>query len=253
MADETEYIRDYGLIAIYSNWSFQKNHSVKKAEYARSELKWVSFIGGKRESYRVKGDHILTQRDIEDHVPYEDATACLSWSIDIHYPEFDNERAFGEAFRSCAYHRGIGGPYGVPYRCLYSKDTDNLFLGGRTISCSHVAFSSVRVMRTLGMLGEVVGMAAGICKENNYCTPREVYVAHLDELKNKMAKGVPTPVPFDFESWDRGEWYHFKEAGPIWDGDEENYKNNPHYEKVKRNIQRIGIEHYSKDDDLFKK
>ena len=81
---------------------------------------------------------------------YEDGTACLSWSIDFHFPEPDNERIFGEAFRSFAYHRGLPAPYPVPYRCLYAADVENLFLGGRLISASHVAFGSVRVMRTLG-------------------------------------------------------------------------------------------------------
>ncbi|MBQ4053942.1 MAG: FAD-dependent oxidoreductase, partial [Clostridia bacterium] len=118
MAEETEYIRDYGLFMIYANWSYQKNRSVRKAEYANLRLVWASHLGGKRESYRVVGDHILTQTDIENHVPYEDATASMSWSIDIHFPEATNEERFGEAFRSFAYHRGIVKPYAVPYRCL---------------------------------------------------------------------------------------------------------------------------------------
>ena len=75
----------------------------------------------------------------------------------------------------------------------------------------------------------------------------------MEDLKEKMVKGVPMPVAFDNGSCDRAEWYHFKDAGPIWLGDEERYKKNPFYDKVKRNITRIGIEHYSKDDDLFKK
>jgi hypothetical protein len=44
-------------------------------------------------------------------------------------------------------------------------------------------------MRTHGMMGEVVGMAASICKKHN-CNPRDVYTTHLDELKELMTKGV---------------------------------------------------------------
>ena len=80
----------------------------------------------------------------------------------MHFPEPVYAGGLGEAFRSFAYHRGIVSPYPVPYRCLYARDVENLFLGGRTVSTSHVAFSSVRVMRTLGMLGEVEDLAAGI-------------------------------------------------------------------------------------------
>ena len=63
-AEETEYIRDYGLMAIYANWSYLKNHSKRRAEWARDTLSWISFLGGKRESYRVVGDTILTQNVI---------------------------------------------------------------------------------------------------------------------------------------------------------------------------------------------
>ena len=49
-------------------------------------------------------------------------------------------------------------------------------------------------MRTTGMMGEVVGMAASICKKNN-CLPRKIYESHLDELKALMTKGVGTGKP----------------------------------------------------------
>ena len=91
MVKKAEYIRDYGLRAIYANWSYQKNHCKDKERFAKSQLKWVSAFGGKREGYRVKGDYILTQRDFEEQINYEDATAKITWGIDIHYPEPINE------------------------------------------------------------------------------------------------------------------------------------------------------------------
>ena len=122
------------------------------------------------------------------------------------------------------------------------------------MSCSHVAFASLRVMRTLGMLGEVVGMAASVCKRHD-CLPRKVYTEYLDDLKALLEKGVPSPVAFDHgcRFGDTGEWYHFKDAGSIWSGTESKYQSNEYYEKVKRNIQNIGISHLHKDSDLFSK
>ena len=38
-------------------------------------------------------------------------------------------------------------------------------------------------------MGEVVGMAAAVCKQNNV-KPRGVYENHLEELKTLMKKGV---------------------------------------------------------------
>jgi len=212
MTTESEYIRDYGLRAIYSNWSYQKNHCREKDKYANRRLSWVSHVGGKREGCRVKGDYILTQHDIEDKLVHEDDTALITWGIDIHYPEPVNQETFGEAFRSFAYHRGMPAACPVPYRCLYSKDVSNLFIGGRLVSTSHVAFSAIRVMRTLGMLGEVAGLAASICKKYG-CMPRDVYTHYLSELKDKMAAGVPIPQAFACGGIGESESYHFKDIG----------------------------------------
>ncbi len=212
MVKETEYIRDYGLRAIYANWSYQKNHCKDKERFAKRQIKWVSPFGGKRESYRVKGDYILTQNDFEKQIDYPDGTAKITWGIDIHYPEPINEENFGEAFRSFAYHLKMPFACPVPYRCLYAKDIDNLFIGGRLVSTSHIAFSAIRVMRTLGMLGEVVGIAASICKRHE-CTPRAVYQCFLEELKEELKQGVPIPTAFACGGVGSGESYHFKDLG----------------------------------------
>ena len=210
-AEDAEYVRDYGMMALYANWSYLKNHARRKDEWAHDRLAWVSPVGGKRESYRVVGDHVLTQRDIEERIAHPDASATMTWNLDLHFPDPENEAKFAEPFRSCAYHRGIVEPYPVPYRCLYARDVPNLFLGGRHISASHVAFSCVRVMRTLGSLGEVVGLAASICRERQ-CLPRDVYGEHLDELRAAMARGVPVPT-YHAYGCDTSESYHFKELG----------------------------------------
>jgi len=212
MATEAEYIRDYGLRAIYSNWSYQKNHCPEKERFADRKMEWVSPFGGKREGYRVKGDYVLSQRDIEEQIVHEDATADITWGIDIHYPEPINQEIFGEAFRSFAYHRSMPAKCPVPYRCLYSKDIPNLFIGGRLVSTSHVAFSAVRVMRTLGMLGEVVGLAASLCKKHR-CQPADIYKTYLEELKLLMTQGVPIPDAFACGGLGDAESYHFKDIG----------------------------------------
>ncbi len=212
-ADDAEYIRDYGLLAILSNWSWLKNHSARKAEWAHETLKWVSPIGGKRESYRVYGDYVLSQNDIESRTEHPDATGSMSWNIDLHFPDPENAAKFEEPFRSCAYHRGIEAPYPVPYRCLYARDVKNLFLGGRHISVSHVAFACVRVMRTLGVLGEVIGMAATLCRTQD-ALPREIGSRHFELLKEMMRKGVRIP-PYHAWACSSHETYHFKDTGHL--------------------------------------
>jgi len=187
--NEFERVRDYGMMVVMSNWSFLKNHSKKKELYTGSKLDWVAYVAGKRESYRLVGDLLLTEVDIVDDKIYPDGTACSTWTVDLHYPDPKNTKNFpGAEFKSIAKHIAIY-PYPIPYRCFYSKNIDNLFMAGRDISVTHVALGTVRVMRTTGMMGEVVGMAAAVCIQNN-CEPRGVYTTHLDELKTLMKKGV---------------------------------------------------------------
>lgn len=186
---DAERIRDYGLLVVYSNWSFLKNHYSKKADYACRALDWVAYIAGKRESRRLLGDYILKQDDIDKNVFHEDGSFTSSWSIDLHFPDPKNTANFpGGEFKAATVHNWIY-PCTVPYRCLYSRNIDNLFMAGRNISVTHVALGTVRVMRTTGMMGETVGMAAALCRENA-CSPREVYQHHLSQLKALMQEGV---------------------------------------------------------------
>jgi len=184
-----ERIRDYGLMVVYSNWSFLKNFSTVKDEYSNRRLDWVAYIAGKRESRRLLGDHILKEQDLIDYIVYEDASAPTTWTIDLHYPDPENTKHFPDMeFKSIAVNKIIH-PYPIPYRCLYSRNIDNLFMAGRNISVTHVALGTVRVMRTTGMMGEVVGMAASVAVKHS-TNPRGVYQNYLDELKNLMSKGV---------------------------------------------------------------
>jgi hypothetical protein len=184
-----ERIRDYGLMVVFSNWSFLKNHYSGKSKYEYSQLKWAAYIAGKRESRRIIGDYILREKDLTERKLYNDGTAPTSWTIDLHYPDPKNTEYFpGEEFISIAIQKPIF-PYPIPYRCLYSRNVDNLFLAGRNISVTHVALGTVRVQRTTGMMGEVVGMAASVCIKHNVM-PRKVYDKYLNELKELMKKGT---------------------------------------------------------------
>jgi len=184
-----ERIRDYGLMVVFSNWSFLKNHYSGNEKFKYSQLKWVAYVSGKRESRRLIGDLILREQDLTERVNYPDGSAPTSWTIDLHYPDPENTRYFpGEEFLSIARHKPIY-PYPIPYRCLYSRNVNNLFMAGRNISVTHVALGTVRVMRTTGMMGEVVGMAAAICKNHNIL-PRKVYESNLSDLKKLMEQGT---------------------------------------------------------------
>lgn len=188
---DAEKIRDHNLRAIYGNWAYLKKN--KPAKYAKRELAWVAYIGGKRESRRILGDHILTQMDIQEGKQYPDGTVTATWTIDLHFPDAKNSKYFeGQEFFAGTKHIKVA-PYTIPYRCLYSRNIPNLFIAGRNISTTHVAFGSTRVMRTCGMMGEVVGFAAYLGKKYN-TSPRGVYQEHLPELMG-IIKDEPMAKP----------------------------------------------------------
>ena len=186
---EAERIRDYGLLVAYSNWAYAKNFSKKREAFADKELEWIAYIAGRRESRRLMGDFVLTERHILERDYQPDGTCAATWTIDLHFPKTPAQTHFdGEPFRSNSENKTIW-PYPIPYRCLYSRNVPNLFMAGRDISVTHIALGTTRLMRTIGMMGEVVGMAASLCKRHG-CGPRDIYTAHLDELKALMTKGV---------------------------------------------------------------
>ena len=192
-ATETERIRDYALRIIFGNWAILKHHSSKAAEFQKYKdlsLQWIAYIAGKRESRRLMGDIILKQQDIEEGKPYPDASVTTTWTIDLHYPK--KLKCACDAFMSNADHVEIN-PYPIPYRTLYSRNIENLMMAGRNISVTHVALGTVKVQRTTGMMGEVVGMATSLCKKHQ-TTPRGVYENHLPELIELMKNGIPAPT-----------------------------------------------------------
>lgn len=185
--EKAEYIRDLNLRAMYGAWDALKN--VDKA-YPNHKLAWAAFIAGKRESRRLMGDVILNKDDLLEGRPYDDGCVPTSWDMDLHLPAPQYKSEHGkDAFISKDYHTQYKRPYWIPYRCLYSRNIENLFMAGRDISVTHDALGSVRVMRTGGMMGEVVGMAAAVCHKHK-CTPREVYERHLSELRGLMKAGA---------------------------------------------------------------
>lgn len=192
---DMERVRDVGLRAAYGHWSYMKNHTPKgwEEKVKNRKLNWTAHIAGKRESRRLLGDVVLREQDIVEARSFDDASVTTTWSIDLHYPEPSNLKNFPEEqFRAICEQVQIK-PYAIPYRCFYSRNMNNLFMAGRDISVTHIGLGTIRVMRTGGMMGEVVGMAASICKKHD-CLPRAVYTDYLDELKALMQEGVAPPT-----------------------------------------------------------
>ena len=180
---DAESLRDELLKIAFGVWDHMKNHGDHGAD--NWELEWVGFLPGKRESRRYVGDYTLTQNDVENGGKhFEDIVAYGGWQIDNHLPGGFWMKSEGGAHLQ---KRRLTEPYAIPYRCLYSRDVENLMFAGRNISATHIAFASARVMGTIGIMGQVVGTAAALAVEKGVA-PRGIYddKALLRELQRRL-------------------------------------------------------------------
>jgi hypothetical protein len=174
---DTEEIRDELVALAFGFWDYVKNSGEFDAD--RWQLDFVGFLPGKRESRRMVGKYIMTQNDVAAGGRFDDTVAYGGWPLDDHDPD-----GFYFSGQPCV-QIPTPSPYGIPYRCLYSANIENLFFAGRNISMTHAAMSSARVMATCALLGQAVGTAASVAIKYS-CGPDEVYRRHLDELQQTL-------------------------------------------------------------------
>jgi hypothetical protein len=175
---DTEKIKWELWKVVYGAWNYIKN-SGEFPETENMTLEWVGTIPGKRESRRFEGDYILNQRDIVEQKSFDDTVAFGGWSLDLH----PADGIYSDQSGCNQWHSK--GVYAIPYRCYYSRNVSNLFIAGRIISATHVAFASTRVMATSAVGGQAVAIAAALCKKYG-CTPREIGTKHLKELQLEL-------------------------------------------------------------------
>ncbi|MDD5484059.1 MAG: FAD-dependent oxidoreductase, partial [Kiritimatiellae bacterium] len=160
---DTQEMREELLKCLFGVWDHLKNTPGHDME--NYQLTWIGMAPGKREGRRFTGEYVLTEKDLRETNAFEDAVAYGGWPIDIHDPEGFKGRGI------YAFHGMLDWIYSIPMRCLYSRDFDNLWLAGRTISVSKIAFGSTRIMGTLGICGEAAGYAAGLAvKKKQTCS-----------------------------------------------------------------------------------
>ncbi|NGM62139.1 FAD-dependent oxidoreductase [Sphingobacterium sp. SGG-5] len=154
-------IRHDLMAVLFGVWDYIKN-SGNHPESENWALSWFGAIPGKRESRRITGDYIMTQKDIQSPEKLYDGVAYGGWALDDHLPLGMDDTA-AKPFRAVP----LKGPYPIPMRSLYSKSFDNLLMAGRNMSGSHIALSSTRVMATCAAMGQAVGTAANYCINKN--------------------------------------------------------------------------------------
>ncbi len=188
--DDAEMLRDRLFRAIYGSFWNAK----QKSENSKLVFNWVPYIAGKRESRRIIGDYVVSEKDVIECRKFEDAIGIATWTIDLHWAKGDS------GFLAETTHTRVA-PWWMPYRSLCCRDVPNLFLSGRCASYTHVAFGSSRVMHAGAQQGIAAGYAASLCKKYG-CLPRGIHedpakTAELQTLLNlKQSKNGMKPYKF---------------------------------------------------------
>lgn len=172
--EDGEEIRDHVLRAIYGSYYNAK----QVAGNENYELTWVSYLLGKRESRRLVGDHVFTFKDVTEYTPFPDSVVMEIREVDVHFQQNLQDESKPDFLSKALFYKTD--KYYIPYRSLYSKNINNLFMAGRCFSCSHIGLGGPRVMRTTGQMGAAVGFAAALCKKYGV-NPRAIYTDYLKE------------------------------------------------------------------------
>jgi len=183
---EAEYVRDAFIRITAGYFDWMKNSWKEKARAKNYKLSLLSTYVAKRESRRLIGDYIMTQNDYAENTVFEDEVCYTGWRMDVHHVKGIFS---GKAGEFTVNQKVPLTP--VPFRCLYSKNIENLMMAGRCISVTHMALGSTRTQLTTATMGQAVGTAAALCKKYSM-TPRQLGKTKIKELQQILLRDDQT-------------------------------------------------------------
>lgn len=179
---DDEFCRDQLVRIAVGYFDWVKNSWSGKEKCANYKLTGLALHNSKRENRRLMGVYVLNQNDFDGKTDFDDGVTYCGWAIDLHHPK--------------GLFSGKEGPFysnqnvpltPIPFRCLYSKNIENLLMAGRCASVSHIALGSARVENTIATEGQVIGTAASVCIKNGI-TPRELYKTKMQQFRQLLLK-----------------------------------------------------------------
>ena len=177
-----EETRDALLLVMLGFYDHMKNYWIDRDSVETYQFHFAGIMNGRRESRRLIGDYVMTQDDCLSGRMFDDAISYAGWSLDVHHPNGIYSGKEGPLYCGVGVHTPK-----IPYRCLYSKNIDNLLFAGRNVSATHVAIGSLRVQCTIMTMGQAVGTAAAMCLRLNE-SPRGIGQRHIRELQQLLIK-----------------------------------------------------------------
>ena len=180
--EDPEGARDE-LIRIHLDyWGWIRRHPKYGALARRCVLDEIKICNGRREGWRMLGDYVLTDVDCIEGRVFPDGITVGGWLLDVHDPlGVLNPKGNGK------YSADQTRLYTIPYRCVYSRDFDNLYMAGRNISVTHAALGSTRIMGTIFTIGQAVGTASAMLVRTGL-SARVLGMRKIGELQQQLIK-----------------------------------------------------------------
>lgn len=136
---------------------------------------------GVRETWRVKGEYVVTVDDYLAGKTWEDSICYACYQIDMHKPLWKD-------FVRIHLKEGILPT--VPLRALIPLGVDHLMVAGRCISSDRLAMSALRIQATCMGTGQAAGAAAALAVKHA-TTPLKVDLAELKALLKRNDAIIP--------------------------------------------------------------
>lgn len=160
---------------VFSLWRLLKDNV---PGFENSSVEKLGTIPILRDTHRIVGEYVLTEEDMYQGRAFEDSIAVSNMGPDIYGPDGEHE-----------YHLTL--PHDIPYRCLLSRDIDNLMAAGATLSADFYAWAADRYSAPSICTGQAAGTAAALAVKAGI-SPKKLDARQVQQVLRKQ--GVPVTV-----------------------------------------------------------
>ena len=158
---------------MWSAWNIIKNNV---PGFENSSIEKTAAIPILRDTHRILGEYVLTEEDIFKGNVFDDSIAVSNMGPDIYGPDGEHDYK-------------LVMPHDIPYRCLVSKQTDNLLGAGATISAEFYAWAADRYCAPSMCTGQAAGTAAALAVKENV-SPKKLDVKKIQDLLRRQGARV---------------------------------------------------------------
>lgn len=132
-----------------------------------------------RESYRIRGETVITHDDYVSGRKFQDAVCYAFYPVDLHTRQGVKPKPLA-----------AGVVPTVPLRALVPKGSRNIMVAGRSVSSDRLANSGLRVQATCMAMGQAAGAAAALAAKSA-TTPAKVPFDELSRMLRDHGAIVP--------------------------------------------------------------